>query len=69
MTVAKVKPAKAIELLGKEKFDAIVEKSGVEPGRGHEIYEQIQEAIKNEDAALIEKLKEESKEYYSHFAS
>ena len=68
MIVAKMKPEKSVQALGKEMFDKIVEKSGVKPGLGHELYEQIRSADKAKNKGLIDKLIEESKEYYSHFA-
>lgn len=67
MLVAKMPPEQAIEALGKERFDAIVKKSGQRPGLGHEYYDKIKEATEKGDEELVKSLIEQSENYYSHF--
>jgi hypothetical protein len=54
-------------VLGDELFEKIMKKSNLEPGKGHEIYEQIR-SLKKTDTDYLSKLKrleEESRIYYS----
>lgn len=62
MIFGKEKPEISKTLLGEELFEKCM-KSGVAPGRGHELYERIRVLPKESDEAAV--LREESKKYYN----
>lgn len=67
MIFAKEKPDVAKGIIGEEAHAKIARETGLEGGRGHELYEKIRVLDKLKDAKKLSKLNKESKEYYSHF--
>jgi hypothetical protein len=67
MLVAKFDPEVALKILGKEKFDAIVKKSGVTAGLGHKLYELEQKAIIEGNLKDLNKYAKMQQDYYLNF--
>ncbi len=65
MMVAKLLPETSKKALGEAKFNEIVKRTGVEPGRGHVLYEDYQKAIAKGDMQEAARIRQESEAYYA----
>lgn len=54
------------DLIGEERFNRIREKTGMEPGQGHEYYNQYR-SIEDKSSPEAQAIKQKSQEYYRNF--
>lgn len=69
MIYAKEKPDVAKKIIGEAAHARIAKETGLEGGRGHELYEKIRVLNDTTDLSKKEMYKKQSREYYSHFYS
>lgn len=67
MIYAKEKPEVAKKIIGKAAYARIKKETGLEGGKGHELYEKIRVLNKRSDAKKKEELIRQSRDYYSNF--
>jgi len=65
MIYAKEKPDVARSIIGDERYASIARETGLEGGRGHELYEQLR--VLDPQSSERKALEAKSREYYSHF--
>lgn len=65
MIYAKEKPADAIRIMGKKRWDQIKRETGLEGGLGHKYYEEMRVLDKTDPKRLI--IEKQSIEYYKNF--
>jgi len=67
MIYAKEKPENAKLILGEKKYNEIKKQTGIEGGKGHELYEKYRDLVVGKDDKQRKKIEQESKKYYSKF--
>lgn len=66
MIYGKMPEAEAVKILGKDLFEQIKKETGIEPEKGHKLYEQFRKlSIKDKEGDVGQKLTEQSIEYYN----
>ena len=67
MIYAKEKPENAKRILGEAKYNEIAKKTGIQGGKGHDLYEQYRTLDSVKDVNKRKQIEIESKKYYSNF--
>jgi hypothetical protein len=67
MIYAKEKPENAKLILGEAKYNEIAKQTGMQGGKGHDLYEKYRTLDTKKDVKQRKQLEQESKKYYSNF--